>query len=310
MKYSNELKIGIVLVLTILIFYIGFRYLQDLPFLKGTSEFFTTFDDAGGLVSGNAVRINGVGVGAVDEISLLPDDNRARVRFHIDQGIVLPHGSTTAIGGVAALGVVRMDIIMGTDATTAYQEGDTIPNKKEVGMGVLTDVLGPALASQIDSVLTGTAATLGAARTLMASSQDELRQTLVTVQGSAVALNSLLQAQQGRLSGVLDGVAELTDNLNAFTGENGDSLRIVTQRLSQSLNRLDRMLASLESSTAGINTIIGKIEQGQGTLGLLVNDPSLYHKLDSTLTTLNSILLDFKQNPKRYLKDLKLVDVF
>ncbi len=310
MKYGNELKVGLALVLAALIFYIGFRYLEDLPFFKGTTEFFTTFDDAGGLVSGNVVRINGVVVGAVNEVRLLPDDNRARAHFHIDRGIVLPHGSTTSIGGVAALGVVRMDIIMGTDATTAYQEGDTLPNKEEVGMGVLTDVLGTALASQVDSVLTGTTATLKAARTLIAGSQDELRQTLVAVQGSAVALNSLLQAEQGRLSGVLDGVAELTDNLNAFTGENGDSLRFVTQRLSESLNRLDRMLASLESSTAGINTIIGKIEQGEGTLGLLVNDPSLYHRLDSTLTTLNRILLDFKQNPKRYLKDLKLVDVF
>ncbi|MCH8962577.1 MAG: hypothetical protein IH820_15000 [Bacteroidetes bacterium] len=51
MKYSNELKVGIALVLTTLIFYIGFRYLQDLPFFKGTTEFFTTFDDAGGLVA-------------------------------------------------------------------------------------------------------------------------------------------------------------------------------------------------------------------------------------------------------------------
>ncbi len=309
MKYGNELKVGLALVLSALIFYIGFRYLEDLPFFKGTTEFFTTFDDAGGLVSGNAVRINGVVVGAVDEVRLPPGDNRARVRFHLDRDIVLPHGSTTSIGGVGALGVVRMTITLGAD-TTSYQEGATIPRREETGMGALTDVLGAPLANQIDSMLTGATATLGAARTLMAGSQDELRQTLVAVQGSAVALNSLLRSEQDRLSGVLDGVAELTDNLNAFTGENGDSLRTITQRLSQSLNRLDRMLASLESSTAGINTIIGKIEQGEGTLGLLINDPSLYHQLDSTLTTLNRILLDFEQNPKRYLKDLKLVDVF
>ena len=81
-------------------------------------------------------------------------------------------------------------------------------------------------------------------------------------------------------------------------------------RTEDGLNRLDRTLASLESTTAGINTIIGKIEKGEGTLGLLINDPSLYHQLDSTLATLNRILLDFQQNPKRYLKDLKIVDVF
>ena len=309
MKYSNELKVGIALVVTTFIFYIGFRYLQDLPFFKGTTEFFTTFDDAGGLVSGNAVRINGVVVGAVDEVRLLPGDNIARVRFHLDRDIVLPHGSTTSIGGVGALGVVRMKITLGTD-TTFYQEGATLPRREETGMGALTDVLGAPLANQIDSMLTGATATLGAARTLMAGSQDELRQTLVAVQGSAVALNDLLSAEQDRLSAVLDGVAELTNNLNAFTGDNGDSLRVITQSLTQSLNRLDRTLTSLESTTAGINRIIGKIENGEGTLGLLINDPSLYHQLDSTLATLNGILLDFQQNPKRYLKDLKVVDVF
>lgn len=310
MKYSNELKVGLALVLTVFLFYIGIRYFKDLPFFKGTTEFFTTFDDAGGLVSGNVVRINGVVVGAVDEVKLPPGDNRARIRFHVDRDIVLPLGSTTAIGGVGALGVVRMDITLGPDAATAFQEGDTIPSKGAAGAGALTDVLGEGLATQVDSVLLGTTATLNAARLLMAGSQDELRQTLVAVQSSALALTALLRAQQNQLSRALDGVIALTDNLNSFTGENGDSLRVITRSLTQSLDRLNQTLASLESSMAGLDSIVGKIEQGEGTLGLLVNDPSLYHQFDSTLTTLNRILLDFERNPKRYLKDLKLVDVF
>ena len=309
MKYGNELKVGLALALSILIFYIGFRYLQDLPLFKGTTEFFTTFEDAGGLVSGNTVRINGVIVGAVDQVRLLPGDNIARVRFHIDRDIVLPHGSSTAIGGVGALGVVRMDITLGNESA-AYQEGATIPSREEASLGALTDVLGAPLAGQVDSVLTGASATLGAARNLMTGSQDELRETLVAVQGGAAALNDILRAEQTRLSQVLEGLGEFTDNLNAFTGENGDSLRVITQSLSQSLDRLDHTLASLESTTASIDTIIEKIDQGEGTLGLLINDPSLYNQLDSTLTTLNRILLDFERDPKRYLKDLKLVDVF
>ena len=309
MKYGNELKVGIALAVSIAIFYIGFRYLKDLPFFKGTTEFFTTFEDAGGLVSGNAVRVNGVIVGAVDEVRLVPGDNIARVRFHVDRDLVLPHGSSTAIGGVGALGVVRVDIALGTEST-AYQEGATIPSREEASLGALTDVLGAPLAGQVDSVLTGTTATLGAAKDLMTGSQDELRQTLVAVQGGAAALNDILRAEQDRLSQVLDGVAQFTDNLNAFTGDNGDSLRVITQSLTQSLGRLDRTLASLETTTTSLNTIIAKIEQGEGTLGLLINDPSLYHQLDSTFTALNRILVDFQRDPKRYLKDLKVVDVF
>jgi phospholipid/cholesterol/gamma-HCH transport system substrate-binding protein len=206
--------------------------------------------------------------------------------------------------------VVRIDITLGPDAGTAFQEGDTIPSQETAGAGALTDVLGEGLATQVDSLLLGTTATLDAARMLMAGSQDELQQTLVAVQSSAVAVTTLLRAEQNQLSRAIDGAITLTDNLNGFTGENGDSLRVITRGLGESLDRLNQTLTSLESTMAALDRIIGKIEQGEGTLGLLVNDPSLYHQFDSTLTTLNRILLDFERNPKRYLKDLKLVDVF
>ena len=304
MKYSNEIKIGVALVLSAVIFYIGIRYFKDLPLFSGTKGFHTSFADAGGLVAGNAVWINGVNVGSVDAVTL--QDGAAHVAFHVDKAITLPHGSVTSIGGVGALGVVRMEIRLGSPDTTAFAAGDTLPSDATGGLDQLL-TRAPEIADRADSLLIGATATLDAARTLMADPSSDLAQTLGAIQGSANALTTLLRAEQDRIAGVLEGVESLTGNLNTLTR---DSLTATVGNVNQLLARIDRNMASLEATTASLNAILDKIDQGQGTLGKLVNDDALYTRLDSTLTNLNRILLDFEQNPKKYLKDLKLVDVF
>ncbi|MFQ5570347.1 MAG: MlaD family protein [Rhodothermales bacterium] len=308
MKFSNEIKVGIALVVAVIIFFVGVRYLQDIPLFKGTHQYTTSFEDAGGLLEGNAVRINGVNVGAVDRVELRSGPNAAHVVFHVQKETVIPQGSTASVGGMALLGVVRLDIQLGPANNPALEEGDHVPGSSEDGLGNLID-RAPAFADRADSLFMDVSTTLDEARLMLANPQSNLQQTLVAIQGTANTLNNLLRSEQERLARVLDGVATLTDNLNGFTGENGDSLRATVQHVNQVLLRLDESLASLASTTVRFDTIMARIERGDGTLGLLINDPSLYHQLDSTLTNLNRILLDFEQNPKRYLKDLKLIDV-
>jgi phospholipid/cholesterol/gamma-HCH transport system substrate-binding protein len=305
-KYSNEIKVGVSLVLAAIIFYVGVRYFQDLPLFKGTVDYYTTFSDAGGLVSGNAVRINGVTVGSVNEVTLPAGTQEARVRFHVDRDITLPYGTTAGIAGFGALGAVRIDLRLGRSDST-YIPGSTIPsNQAGGGIEAVLDTA-PQLVGRADSLIAGATATLQAAQTLMESPESDLKQTLAAFQGTARTINTLLREEQIRIASVLENVDTLAGNLNALTG---DSLGTTLQHVNQLLARLDRNIAALETSTTALNAILNKIDQGEGTLGLLVNDASLYHQLDSTSATLNRILVDFEQNPKRYLKDLKLIELF
>jgi phospholipid/cholesterol/gamma-HCH transport system substrate-binding protein len=168
----------------------------------------------------------------------------------------------------------------------------------------------PELLGQADSILTGLNGTLGAARVQLAEPGSDLRTTLGAVRGSFDTLNDVLLAEQARLGRVLENVERLSGNLDRTVTTQGDSLGIAVSQLRRTLTQVDQNLASLRAATQGLDTLMTKLNRGDGTLGLLVNDPGLYHRADSTLANLNRLITDFQTNPKRYLKDLKLVDVF
>lgn len=309
MTYSKELQVGAALVLAILIFLFGVRYFQGIPVFSGTYDLFTTFDNAGGLVSGNPVTVNGVNVGLVKEVGLADGSQSARVRFQVDKGTEIPEGSTASVAGIAALGSVQLAISPGPVTNPLLEDGDALPGQSGDLLGSLTD-RAPALVDRADTLLATANLTFGQAQTLLASTQGDIQQTLAALSRSANTLDRLLRAEQQRLDNVLANFEQLSGNLNTFTAENQDSLAQTVQHINAALFRLDTNLASLETTTASLNAIMGKVERGEGTLGLLVNDESLYYQIDSTFNNLNSLIDDFKANPKRYLKDLKLVDVF
>ena len=101
-----------------------------------------------------------------------------------------------------------------------------------------------------------------------------------------------------------------TGNLDTLTATAGDSLNYTLSQLNGMLARLDTSLVELEGTTTTLNSILNKIDQGEGTLGLMVNDPGLYHRLDSTVYNLNELLVDFQEHPVRYMRALRLFDVF
>jgi phospholipid/cholesterol/gamma-HCH transport system substrate-binding protein len=190
-----------------------------------------------------------------------------------------------------------------------YTDGDFVPSVSDAGMDAIFEKA-PGLVNRADSVLIGVNATVASTRALLEGEDSALNQTLLALQGTALSLNQLIRAEQQRLDNVLAGVETLTGNLNTFTVQQNDSLGLAISNLNRVLTRLDQNMASLETTTTSLNEVVAKVNQSEGTMGLLINDPSLYLKLDSTLTSMDRLLTAFEQDPKRFLKDLKLVDVF
>lgn len=310
MKYSKEVKVGLSIVLAIVVFYFGVRYLQNVPLFRGSYTLHAQFSDAAGLVSGNQVRINGVNVGSVQSVRLDPEARVAQVTFRVDQNVEIPQGSTAEIKGVSALGGVRLSINLGPPTNPRIEAGGFVPTPPEKDILAQLSDRAPMLAARADSLLSSANATMQEAQVMLNSPNSDLRTTFVAIRESANELRKLLEAQQGRLTRVMDNTADLTDELETFAETNTDSLSRSVERMNAVLNQTDRNLKQLEQTTNNLDALVTKINEGDGTLGRLVNDPSLYVRLDSTTAQFNSLLKDFQANPGRYLKDMSLVKVF
>lgn len=316
-KYKKEVAVGLSLVIATVILVFGVRYFQDLPIFRGTYQLHTSFENANGLMVGNPVLIQGVRAGAVDAVTLDPAEQNVRVTFHIDEGITIPEGSQVEITGIAALNSLHLDVRLGPPGASPLQPGSYVPPAR--GGDLIGDLTSraPALVDDVEQLLATTNRAMTEAQTLFDETGEGVPQTLASFRETAHTLNQLLRAEERDISLLLDNLnsvsAELgrvATNVNGLVDENEDTLAVAVQDLRRTLQRLDRTLEELDPAVVRLNEVIAKIDRGEGTLGLLVNDPSLYLRLDSAAGNLNAVLTDFERNPRRYLRELKLIDIF
>ena len=309
MNYSNELKVGIAIVVSLIIFFLGTRFFEDIPLFKGTYVLNTEFSDARGMITGNAVRISGVKVGSVLDVTLDPMTNMVNIRMRLNSNYRIPEGSYTEISGIDALGAVQLVIQPGPAENPLIPEGGFVPGNEEGDLLSSLAEQAPGLVNQVDSVLYGLDQTLGYADQMIEPGSD-LNLLLASMKNSAQSVEVLLRQERSRLANVLASVDTLTSELSGLSVTAEDSLSQLVGNMNQLMREVDETLVSLDSTLYSIDSIIGKIDRGEGTIGLLVNDPNLYYRIDSTVTNLNSLLIDLQDNPVKYMRALRLVDIF
>ncbi len=310
MEYSNELKVGVAIVLAAIAAFVGIRFFQNVPLFGNSYSLYAEFEEADGLVSGNPVRLKGVQVGSVEEIELTPETHKVRVRLQIRRGPHIPEGSSAQVSGISALGGVHVKIVPGPQENPQLSEEATLQSPSEPSsLQQLTD-RAPSLANKADSVLNSTNVTMAQLSRQFEDPNSDLRRTLTSLQRMSGTLENVTEAEKDNIRRLIQNLEAMSRDLKTFTDENSDSLGVAVSRVNRSLNRLNRSLASFEKTSATLDTLTTKLNDGEGTAGRLVNDPGLYMKLDTAAARTNRILLDFENNPSRYLEDMTLVKVF
>ncbi|MEQ9105582.1 MAG: MlaD family protein [Rhodothermales bacterium] len=310
MKYSNELKVGASLLIATAIFILGVRYFEDLPLFRPTLSLTAEFDDAGGLIAGNVVRVNGVNVGSVNGVRISPSTGNVIVDFHVDSSLPVTEGTTGAIAGFDALGVVRMDLMLGPPDAPRIPEGGRIATQPMSDAIASLTARAPGMVDRVDSVLVGLDRVLGGTDQMLNSPDSDLRSAIGSVDRSVQQLEALLLAERERIGRVMANVESATADLDTAAGEDGERLAALMDSLQSTLDGVDRTLVDVRSVSVELTAVLAALNNGEGTLGMLLKDPSMYHKMDSTLTGLNALMADFQANPGRYLKEMRIVDLF
>ena len=290
--------------MVILIF--GTKYFQGVS-LSGSYQLVAQFDRVDGLIPGNMAQTKGVRIGQVRDIKIDPDSGFVLVQIGVNEGVEIREGATASLTGLSALGDVRVEIDPGPIGNPPLPSGARI---RSGGPGDLLSNLSSQAGSylaRVDTILTGVGESASGLDRQINDPSSDLRGTLGALRQVSEALAEVMAKESDNLSRMIANLESTSANLNSLTSADSSS---AASHLKESLDRMNQTLESTHSLTNNLDTLIGRMNAGEGTLGKLATDEALYNHMDSVAVSLSRLLEDVRTNPKRYLKELKLIDFF
>jgi phospholipid/cholesterol/gamma-HCH transport system substrate-binding protein len=297
MKVSKELKVGILSVVTIAILYLGFNFLKGSDLFSRTYTYYVVYDNIDGLTTSNPILLNGLSVGRVQSIRIQQEkNNQLLVSLDIQKGIVLRTGTRAVLadGGLLGGKVIRLEI---SPTGNQLAEGDTLISAKEAGISALLQEKALPVMTQADSLVRNLNAVTQGFRETGAILNQVLRnydQTGLVLKGTLEQNQKNLATLTANLSQLSSSLVETEKQLSPLLNKTGtfiDSLNAL--QLSQTVANANQMIDQIEQ-------LVASIESGQGTASKLINDDAMYKNLNYTLISLNQLLANFRENPKRY----------
>lgn len=299
MKISKEVKVGTLAIVAGAILYFGIRFLKGTEILSTNNTYYVVYESIDGLTSSNPVLINGLPVGYVDNIQLLQDrNNKLLVALKLDQNVVVGASAAAVLTTSDLLGSKAIILETG-DISRPLQEGDTLNAKKDVGIAELVQAKTLPIVDQLDSTITKLNFILSA----FVRDTSSVTNALENVEGITLEAESLLAENRQNMGNIISNLNLLSETL-ADEQQGIAPLMAKLNNLADSLNQLEirSTVQKLDETLGSLQAITQKIEKSEGTMGKLVNNDSLYVSLNQTVSDLDSLLVDLKANPKRYVR--------
>ena len=310
MKVSNETKVGALTAIAITLFILGFNFLRGKTLFKTGHFIYAKYANTKGIMVSNPVYINGFQVGAVFEIENT-DKNLSAILLTIKlkDYYNIPVNSSAVIKE-NALGTPSIEIKLG-NSPKGMLTGDTIPTASDPGMiGELMNKLGP-VSDQLKNTIQTLDVVLKNINTVFdPATKNNLQEvignmnkTTASLIGSAASIEKMLNQQSGA-------IAKSMDNVNSFTKNLSDNNEKVSRTLTNVEKTTDQLakaditgsVAQMKLALEKLNTVMGKLESQDGSLGKLINDKALYTNLNNTVHSANILLDDLRMHPKRYVQ--------
>ena len=286
MKYiTKEVKIGIAGIAALCILVYGINYLKGIHMFKPSSYFYVKFENINGLTKSSPVFADGYRVGIVRELYYdYEKPGNVVAEIDIDPELRIPKGSTAELTA-DMLGGIKMSLLLANNPRERHEVGDTIPVMLNNGiMGKAADMV-----PQVEKMLPKLDSILGSLNKLLAdpalpATLNNVRDLTASMAVSSRELEKLMK----------NDIPQLTGKLNTI----GDNFALI----SNNLKEVDYAAAmqKVDSTLANVKALTDRLGQKDNTIGLLLNDPTLYNNLSATSANAASLLEDLKAHPKRY----------
>lgn len=298
MKLNKETKIGIIAALIITCFIWGFNFLKGKNLLTTNDSFYAVYSNIGGLEEASPVTISGFKVGVVESIKLHKNKkDKIVVKFSLQEDLSIPL-NTEAIIYPASLIAGKAIKINFSDSKEFHLNGDTLIGILEQDLiSNLSDELIPVkdkienLVVSMDSVL----AIFDNQR------KENLKNSLDNLEQITNNLSELLDTDNSKLAKILSNAESISNNLK---NNNEQIAKILTNfsNISDSIEHanIKTTILNANKTLAEFSEISTKINSGEGTVGMLINNDSLYINLNNLAADLDSLIIDLNENPKRY----------
>lgn len=295
LKLSNEIKAALIIFGGILLFLIGFNFLNGTSLLKRENTHYAVYDNVEGLQIGTKVTVNGLSVGKVAAIDFLPKSEKILVSFTLRNDLTFSRNSVAELYEAGLIGGKSIAILPVYDSAPAMKDGDTLQGTTKPG---LTDVVNQQIAplqQKLENVLTDADSLfVGINNVLNKEGQNnlsltlsELTQTVKNINAVAVSLDKLLAKQKNNLNITLTNVAAISKNVNQLT----DSL---------AQSNLKQTLDTFQVTVTRLNALMADLEAGKGSAGKLLKDEALYTNIEASTKEIELLIKDLKEHPKRY----------
>ena len=302
MKISREVKTGILVLLGIILFVLGFNYLKGQNLFATDDVYYTEFN-YNALNKSSLVTIKGNTVGKVQDIFYDFETGKTRIAFTVDEKLKFSKNSKIRLYETGLMGGNAIAIIIKNDGELA-KPGDVLESEVEVGLIRSLSKNFSGLSDELNSTLKSTDTLLTNLNKIVEDDSDaglkqtilELNTALKAYKNLAFSIDKVVKENDTNIQSILENFKSTSDDLTLLTKELKDA-------------DIGNTIASLNETLISVNTLLANLNNGEGSMGMLLKDETLYKNLEVASKELEELLSDIKLHPKRYFRVLSKKEI-
>jgi phospholipid/cholesterol/gamma-HCH transport system substrate-binding protein len=302
-KIKNETKVGILAAFSIALLIIGYNFLKGNAIFSNETVLYARYSRVDGLAVSKPILINGFQIGRVDALKLQPD-GMIVATLKVNGDYEIPTNSIARLESTDLLGSKAIIMELG-NARVFAQDGDTLnANVEKNLMEAVQPVQKKAelIIDKMDSILTSVNAIMNPQfQDNVNKSFSSIASTLSSLEATSKKVDRLVGSEGTRITAIMGNIESISNNLknnnhkiNAILNNiNTVTDQVAAANFKQTVDQANQAVAELQG-------VVKKVNNGEGSLGLLVNDREMYDNLNNASKNLDNLMIDLKENPKRY----------